>query len=279
MDIKRVVALFFSPTLTTKKCVQAIAQAVVAKLNIENPVELVDVTTPTKRAAVPEFAQGDLVVWGVPVYIGRVPNLITPFFKQITGNGAVGVPVVVYGNRAYDDALIELRDIMIGGGFKVVAAAAFIGEHSFSYTLGGGRPNENDLQQASEFGKQIGERILQGRYDSLNGQISVPGNPYPYEFYNAKSKSNKSIDIRKVKPQTDPDKCNDCGICAMLCPMGAINVASCADVPGICIKCGACVKRCPRGAKSFTDPTYLEHKQILETNFTLPQKSNELFFL
>ncbi|MBQ1218467.1 MAG: 4Fe-4S binding protein, partial [Bacteroidales bacterium] len=73
--------------------------------------------------------------------------------------------------------------------------------------------------------------------------------------------------------------CNSCGICAMLCPMGAINVASCADVPGICIKCGACVKRCPRNAKSFTDPTYLEHKQILETNFTVPAKENELFFV
>lgn len=280
MDINRVVALFFSPTLTTRKCVEAIAGSVAIKLNVNTPVEVVDVTTPAKRENVPSFKEGDLVIWGVPVYIGRVPNLITPFFKQIIGNGALGVSVVVYGNRAYDDALIELRDIMTAGGFKVVAGGAFIGEHSFSYTLGGGRPNEQDLQQAAEFGMQIGEKILSGRYDcKLKEELQVPGNPYPYAFYNAKSKSNKSIDIRKVKPETDADKCNNCGICAMLCPMGAINVASCADVPGICIKCGACVKRCPRKAKSFTDETYLEHKQILETNFTLPQKENELFYL
>ncbi|MDO4735982.1 MAG: 4Fe-4S binding protein [Bacteroidia bacterium] len=280
MNINRVVALFFSPTLTTKKCVQAIAESVAAYLGVETPVELVDVTTPAKRKNVPGFKEGDLVVWGVPVYIGRVPNLITPFFKQITGNGALGVSVVVYGNRAYDDALIELRDIMTAGGFKVVAGGAFIGEHSFSYTLGGGRPNTEDLSEAAKFGEQIGENISSGRYDcELKEELKVPGNPYPYAFYNAKSKSNKSIDIRKVKPETDADKCNNCGICAMLCPMGAINVASCADVPGICIKCGACVKRCPRKAKYFTDPTYLEHKQILETNFTLPQKENELFYL
>ena len=136
------------------------------------------------------------------------------------------------------------------------------------------------LQQGGNFGMQIGEEILSGRYNNLEGkELMVPGNPYPYAFYNAKSKQNKSIDIRKVKPETDMDICNSCGICAMLCPMGAINVASCADVPGICIKCGACVKRCPRNAKSFTDSTYLEHKQILETNFTVPAKENELFFV
>ncbi|MBQ1929210.1 MAG: 4Fe-4S binding protein [Bacteroidales bacterium] len=276
----RVVALFFSPTLTTKKYVLSIAEGIREALKIESAVLEVDVTTPVKRNAVPQFADTDIVVWGVPVYIGRVPNLIAPFFKQIKGGGAIGVPVVVYGNRAYDDALIELRDIMVDGGFKVVAGGAFIGEHSFSYTLGGGRPNKDDLQQGCNFGMQIGEEILSGRYNNLEGkELKVPGNPYPYAFYNAKSKQNKSIDIRKVKPETNMDICNSCGICAMLCPMGAINVASCADVPGICIKCGACVKRCPRNAKSFTDPTYLEHKQILETNFTVPAKENELFFV
>lgn len=108
-------------------------------------------------------------------------------------------------------------------------------------------------------------------------KVEVPGN-YPYKFFNAQSSNNKSIDIRKVKPQTDPQKCNGCGICATLCPMGSISPDDFSDVTGICIKCGACIKLCPNGAKFITDPTYLEHKEILERNFTNPRKEPELFW-
>ena len=38
------------------------------------------------------------------------------------------VLVVVYGNRAYDDALLELSDIATGAGFVPLAAGAFVGE-------------------------------------------------------------------------------------------------------------------------------------------------------
>ena len=108
--IKTVTALFFSPTYTTKKCVVAIAKGVAAGLAAE--YSECNITTPLMRRLTPEYGPGDLVVFGVPVYIGRVPNLFRDYFASIKGDGAVGVPVVVYGNRAYDDALIELRDIM-----------------------------------------------------------------------------------------------------------------------------------------------------------------------
>lgn len=274
-EIKKVTGLYFSPTYTTKKTVEAIARAAAEKLGLKE-IARINVTTPAQRMSTPEFGEGDLVVFGVPVYIGRVPNLIRDFFASIKGNGATGVPVTVYGNRAYDDALIELKDIMEGNGFRCVAAGAFIGEHSFSYTLGGGRPDAKDLEIAHNFGTEIASKILGG--EPLPEKLEVPGNPYPYKFYNAKSKKDNSIDIRKVKPETDPQKCTNCGICAMLCPMGAIDPSNCSLVPGICIKCGACIKLCRPKAKYFTDPTYLEHKEILEKNFTEPRKEPEIFW-
>ena len=274
-NINKVAALFFSPTYTTRKVVTAIAEGIATRMQTGKPTSI-NVTTPVQRRETPVFGEGDIVVFGVPVYIGRVPNLIRDFFASIKGNGAIGVPVVVYGNRAYDDALIELKDIMEGNGFKCIAAGAFIGEHSFSYTLGGGRPNEDDLQIAASFGQDIATRLAQG-WDS-NCKLEVPGNPYPYKFYNAKSSTNNSIDIRKVKPETLPHKCNNCGLCAMLCPMGAIDPTNCTMVPGICIKCCACVKMCRPKAKYFSDATYLEHKEILEKNFTNPPKQPELFW-
>ena len=271
----KVAALYFSPTYTTRKTVTAIAEGTAELLGTGKPVQI-NITTPMQRKEIPSFREGDLVIFGVPVYIGRVPNLIRDFFASIKGNGAIGIPVVVYGNRAFDDALIELKDIMQGNGFRCLAAGAFIGEHSFSYTLGGGRPNENDLQIACNFGREIAEKLLNGTPVPEN--LAVPGNPYPYKFYNAKSKKDNSIDIRKVKPETDPDKCTNCGLCAMLCPMGAIDPSNCALVPGICIKCGACIKLCRPKAKFFSDPTYLEHKEILEKNFTNPPKEPEIFW-
>ena len=273
-QITQVTALFFSPTYTTRKVVVQIAKQIAAQLDI--PFSERNITTPLQRTETPCYQAGELVVFGVPVYIGRVPNLQREYIASIKGNGAIGVPVVVYGNRAYDDALIELRDIMQGNGFRNIAGAAFIGEHSFSYTLGGGRPDAQDLQIADEFATSIANKIKEG--SPLPDNLDVPGNPYPYKFYNAKSSNSKSIDIRKVKPETDPEKCTSCGLCAMLCPMGAIDPTNCALVPGICIKCGACVKKCRPKAKYFTDPTYLEHKKILEDNFTDPRKEPELFF-
>ena len=44
------------------------------------------------RRQTPEYGTGDLVVFGVPVYIGRVPNLFRDYFASIKGNGAIGVP-------------------------------------------------------------------------------------------------------------------------------------------------------------------------------------------
>ena len=274
MQVKQVTALFFSPTYTTRKVVVEIARNIAAQLDV--PFTERNITTPLQRKETPCYQAGELVVFGVPVYIGRVPNLQREYIASIKGNGAIGVPVVVYGNRAYDDALIELRDIMQGNGFRNIAGAAFIGEHSFSYTLGGGRPDAQDLQIADEFATSIANKIKEG--SPFPDNLAVPGNPYPYKFYNAKSSDSKSIDIRKVKPETDPEKCTSCGLCAMLCPMGAIDPTNCALVPGICIKCGACVKKCRPKAKYFTDPTYLEHKKILEDNFTNPRKEPELFF-
>ena len=272
--IKTVTALFFSPTYTTKKCVVAIAKGVAGGLAAE--YRECNITTPLQRRQTPEYGAGDLVVFGVPVYIGRVPNLFRDYFASIKGNGAVGVPVVVYGNRAYDDALIELRDIMQGNGFQCMAAGAFIGEHSFSYTLGGGRPDTSDLQKATAFGEEIAMRLLAGA-EPLR-QLQVPGNPYPYTFFDARSGKGKSIDLRKVKPETDPEKCTNCGYCAMLCPMGAIDPDNCSEIPGKCIRCCACVKLCRPKAKYFADETYLEHKAILEEKFTEPRREPEIFW-
>lgn len=274
--INHVVALYFSPTLTTRRVVTAIAKRVAEQLEVS--YSEVDITTPAQREAQLAFSDGDMVVFGAPVYIGRMPNLISPYFKTIKGGGALGVPVAVYGNRAYDDGLIELRDIMVDDGFRLVAAGAFIGEHTFSRILGGGRPDSRDLTIAEQFASQIAQNVAQFGGDAA-GRVEVSGTPYPYSgFYKATDTSKKSVDIRKVVPQTDLSKCDRCGLCAQMCAMGAIDFEDCTQVVGKCIKCGACIKRCPQGAKYFDDPQYLSHLQLLEDKFSVRRCEPEVFW-
>ena len=82
----------------------------------------------------------------MPVIAGRVPNVLLKFLDTLQGGGALAVPVVLYGNRNFDDALIELRNILQDRGFYAIGAAAFIGEHSFSRILAAGRPDSSDLE-------------------------------------------------------------------------------------------------------------------------------------
>ncbi len=172
---------------------------------------------------------------------------------------------MLYGNRDYDDGLIELRDILEKHGLHTVAAAAFVGEHSFSYILAGGRPDEADMALAEDFAAKVAEKIAGG---SGTEPIHVKGEPSPYRgYYQPRDRKGNPVDIRKVKPLTNDD-CNNCMICADVCPMGSISHDDVREFTGICIKCGACIKKCPLHAKYYEDPGFLYHQHELEEGLT-----------
>ncbi|HZH93187.1 MAG TPA: 4Fe-4S dicluster domain-containing protein [Tissierellaceae bacterium] len=257
--MKRVVTFYFSPTGTTEKVVMEIASALADKEGCGMVHH--DFTLPAGREAYPDFREGDIIIAGVPVYAGRVPNVLLKYLSGLKGNGAKAVAVVLYGNRAYDDALLELRDILKHGGFNVMGAGAFIGEHSFSYDLAKGRPNEGDLELAREFASRLD-------FDSGYGpeDLDIYGNPDYKEYYKPLDEEGKPVDIRRVQPKTG-NACIDCKICVKVCPMGSIPHGNVKILTGICIKCGACIKKCPVEAKYFDDPDYLRHKWELEEEF------------
>lgn len=272
---RRICAVYFSPTRTTGKTVEEIATAAGAALGL--PIEKFDMTTPADREKILAFTVEDIVVFGVPVYIGRVPNLIAPYFRTIKGGGADVAAVVVYGNRSYDEALAELLDILEEDGFRPIAAGAFIGEHSFSTVLGGGRPDREDLEKAASFGKTVAG-LISGNVQG-NGLESFPGRGNAErKYYPATDGKGKKIDIRKVRPVTDMALCDNCGYCATVCSMGAIDPADCSSVPGTCIKCSACVKLCPKHAKSFNDPDFLGHLHLLEEKYAGIRREPELYY-
>ena len=270
MRTEKVWALYYSATGMTDRAVNTLAEELAARLEL--PLERVCFTKPADRAQTRTFRETDLVVVGSPTYAGRLPNKIAPDFREkLRGSGALAVPVVLFGNRSYENALAELTAVLAADGFLPVAAGAFVGRHAFTDRLGTDRPDWDDKRQLRAFAGEIAEKIRAGR----RTPVRVPGDPAA-PYYVPLGADGRPVKFLTAKPKTDFSKCCRCGVCVRSCPMGAIDAENVALVPGTCIKCHACVRRCTRRAKFFDDPAFLSHVALLERDFREP-KENETF--
>lgn len=286
MKICKVHAVYFSATGNTKFVVSMIAEEIAKKLKVL--WESCDFTLPDDRKVQRQFGEGDLVIFGTPVYAGRVPNKILPTVQSLfEGNGALAVPVVTFGNRSYDNALIELRNELEGHGFHTIAAAAFVAEHSFSRKLATGRPDQKDREEIVQFASQVTELVekiaAQERLERT-AKTALPNHPVPVKgtepipaYYRPLGIDGKPAVFLKAKPKTK-ESCTECKLCVSVCPMGSIDRKDPRLVTGICIKCQACIKACPEKAKYFDDEAFLSHLAMLEHHY-LKRAKNEIFII
>ena len=275
MRISRVCTVYFSATGTTRRTAKAAADAAAALLGVPQAdfcINLRQTREETLRCG-PE----DLVLAATPVYAGRVPILLLPFWRErVLGEGTPAAAIAVYGNRNFNDALAELRDLLWNNGFCPVAAGAFVGEHAFSRTLAAGRPDEADLALAAELGRRTARRVAELDRPPER-PVEVPGCSPPRPYYTPRDRYGEPIrDFLKARPDTDPARCTRCGWCAAHCPLGSISRED-STVVGRCMKCCACVKGCPAGAKGFTHPGFLYHKEELEAQYGACRKESALF--
>lgn len=258
---KQLNLLYFSPTGTTEKIVKA------AGGKISDSVKEYNITLPKSREGKISFTKDDLVLIGVPVYSGRIPALIEDYFKNVSGDDTLAVLIAVYGNREYDDALLELKNIFESKGFTAIAAAAFLGEHSFTDKLAGGRPDAEDIKKAENFGLDIKNKLEKLAGIANITPLNVKGN-FPYRERKPGS---------PMTPSTS-DECVSCGVCAQFCPAGAIDFDDYSKVQADkCITCCSCVKRCPVGAKSIQAEGYKKASAWLIENFSAVRKEPEIF--
>ena len=218
----------FSPTGGTKKVSEYLSR----QLN-EDSINI-DLTDRKRDFRDIALTGNDIAVIAVPSYGGRVPSPAVERIKQIQGNGAKAIIVCVYGNRAYEDTLAELLDCTQQAGFSVIAAVAAIAKHSIANRYAANRPDTDDYKQLHTFAERIAEKLHNRNFTTP----SIPGNR-PYK---------KSGNVGIVPHITK--SCTRCGICAALCPVGAIDPENPAIVnKKICISCMRCLHVCPHNAR------------------------------
>ncbi len=273
MTIQQVWAVYFSGTGTTRQVVTALAGQLAQGLGV--PCREFCFNPPAARQQRLDFGPDDLVIVGLPTYAGRVPNLLLPWLQTgLHGENTPAVPVVLFGNRDFDDALMELHQSLSANGFCPLAGAAIVGQHAFSRTLGAGRPDADDLALVTQLGRRVAQKLRAGDLTPAAVAGCDPIRPY----YVPRDRQGQPIrDFLKATPDTLADRCTNCGLCAGLCPMGSIDPKT-AAVTGKCIKCNACVKACPTGAKVFTHEGYLYHKQELEQQYGQDRAESRIFY-
>ncbi len=327
IEISGVRAVYFSPTGSTKTITEYVAKGLAELLGV--PMRSTSYTLPGERARaltsmelshqedseerlqstakplqnVPGvFEPGELVVWGTPTYAGRIPNKTLDFVREIltTIAGNLMVAIAVYGNRSFDNCLAELGGLMKKGGHLPVAGIAMPTRHTFSKTIGAGRPDSADFKALDDFCVKIKHKLM----DMTVAPVAFPGEEEPERYYTPLRADGEPAKFLKAKPQLHPEKCTGCGTCAAVCPMGSITfadskassgddnagisvdkeiqrsselIANLPIFPGICIKCQACIQHCKNGALYFDDADFLSHVKMLEANFAKERKEPQLF--
>lgn len=245
--------IYFSPTGGSKKSALAIAQEISDQV-IEHDFTL------SENISSLSFSAQDIVVFSAPVYSGRIYKGAMERFSKVKGSDTKCILVAVYGNCRYHDALVELYDAAVSQGFKPVAAAALVCEHTFG-EIQAGRPDADDVSEDKAFGTRVAQLLKSEKDISLQ----VPGNR-PYKDGGKGG---------KFRPSTS-DKCIKCGLCVRNCPEQAIS-SDCKTIDDTrCISCFRCIKSCPVHAKACDTEKYMSFVADLSNKYSV-RKENEYF--
>ena len=252
------IVISFSPTGSTDKVADCLASAMGSAFG---PVSRIDLTQDRNFAEV-SIPSHETCIIAVPGYGGRVPVTASERLRALAGNGAAAVVAAVYGNRDYEDALIELGDIAQECGFAVVAGVAAVAEHSVIRDFGAGRPDAADAEELAGFAARIVKAMGEGESGRV---LELPGNR-PYKAYAVAS----MVPVGGLA-------CTGCGLCVRRCPVHAIPASDPkATDAQACIGCMRCIQACPVSARAVAAEALAAARSRME-KVCSGRKENALF--
>lgn len=258
MEIKKASTIYFSPTDSTKNVSLQILSG------FDMPKEEIDLTSHTDLLEKTNFEYDEIVIFATAVHGGRVPAVFLEKLEEISGRNTPAVIVAVYGNRHYEDTLLELRDFLEKKGFIVIGGASIIAEHSIIRSVATERPNVEDVMEINQFIDQLKFKIDQNE-DIIEMDIEVPGNN-PYRIYSGVP----------LKPKASR-KCDKCGDCAKLCPVEAISSKNPSKTnKDACISCMRCIKICKNSARGLNKIVLGGFEKTFYVKYAMP-KDPEFF--
>ena len=270
--IERVTVVYASPVGRTRKVSTYIAGLIAQLLDCE--LIEINATDPATRQTERTFGPNELLILASPTMRGQLPAHIgDDFATYLHGSDTPAIAISTFGNRAFDNSLAYMNEVLNTNGFLPFSAAAFCCQHEFTAQLGTGRPDDSDMRAASAFAARS---VTCLKTIDVPNPLAIPGSA-DAEFYVPVGLNGEPVHFQDSKPTTDLSKCIACGICAEVCPLGSIDPAQFDNVSGACIKCHACVKKCPQQAKYFDSYDLLTHIKQLERDHSTRQE-NAFFY-
>lgn len=240
--------LTFSPTGQSKACALAVAKATKQEF-VEH-----DVTHFIQREKSLALEDTTLIV-SYPVHGGRVPSLFSQYLTdRVSCTNCKALAIASFGNRAFEDALVEMEDILEEKGVPLIGAASIGCQHSYTGKVGSKRPDFEDFQVLDRLAVYL---------NGETGRVHPPGNrPYKQDLPVADP---PYMPILKKGGKISPQ-------CYAVCPTGALAKGD----PTICIHCCACIHS-SNNDLSMDNPWFSDFTDFLEE--TCQERVDSLLYL
>ncbi|MHA2167005.1 MAG: EFR1 family ferrodoxin [Candidatus Hodarchaeales archaeon] len=268
----KIAIIYFSGTGITEGYAKIITDVLKQKGEM---VSLHNITSINDRKTGVDFGIFDAIIFGFPVYGGRLPTVAEAWLNTLEVNKQCSM-YFTYGGRELEWAYQTGYYLLSKASFKVVLAAEFVGKHSFNvaqgWDLASERPNSHDKSIAIEFALESLKRF---QSDDVKWEYNLED--FDYQPRVTKEYHGPFAVFFPYKTQD----CIMCYRCETECPTGAFDLSQGKGKNGVCIRCMHCVTICPDNVIEVGDATELFQKFKTTHDLTLEnvkKKSSKIVY-